>query len=148
MGGNIRDFSHLVSAIKTVHETLATQAGRAINISLTLRNWLIGAYIAEYELNGADRATYGDKLFTELAKRLSKLEISNCNRRQLYRYLRFYRVYPDIVGTLPPQLREELPYALPSHTSTGNRKVGTLSPQLGIPPEKLIQNLSYFDKED
>ena len=101
MGGNIRDFSHLVSAIKTVHETLATQAGRAINISLTLRNWLIGAYIAEYELNGADRATYGDKLFTELAKRLSKLEISNCNRRQLYRYLRFYRVYPDIVGTLP-----------------------------------------------
>jgi predicted nuclease of restriction endonuclease-like (RecB) superfamily len=57
--------------------------------------------------------------------------------------LRFYRVYPDIVGTLPPQLREELPYALPSHTSTENRKVGTLSPQLGIPPEKLIQNLSY-----
>jgi hypothetical protein len=27
---------------------------------LTLRNWLIGYYIAEYELQGSDRADYGD----------------------------------------------------------------------------------------
>lgn len=111
MGSNLQEFSHLVSAIRTVHETLATQANKAVNISLTLRNWLIGAYIAEYELHGADRAAYGDKLFAELADRLTQLEVSNCNRRQLYRYLRFYRVYPDIVGTLPPQLRKS--YLIP-----------------------------------
>ena len=35
-----------------VHEELAAQAGRAVNLSLTLRNWLIGTYIAEYELSG------------------------------------------------------------------------------------------------
>ena len=35
---------------------------RAVNISLTLRNWLIGCYIAEYELNGEDRAAYGEKV--------------------------------------------------------------------------------------
>ena len=35
---------------------------------------------------------------------LSRLNVSNCNRCQLYRYLRFYRLYPRIVGTLPPQL--------------------------------------------
>ena len=79
---NIQEFNHLVSAIRTVHETLTAQAGRAVNISLTLRNWLIGAYIAEYELRGADRADYGNKLFTELADRLSRLGVSNCNRRQ------------------------------------------------------------------
>jgi len=143
MGNNIQDFGHLVSAIKTVHETLAAQASRAVNISLTLRNWLIGAYIAEYELHGADRSAYGDRLFTELAEPLSKLKVSNCNRRQLYRYLRFYRVYPNIVGTLSPQLRESLLYALPSQPSARDKKVGTPSPQLGVPPDKLVQSLSY-----
>jgi type I restriction enzyme, R subunit len=46
---------------------LRAQAGRAINVSLTLRNWLIGAYISEYELRGADRASYGENLLSELA---------------------------------------------------------------------------------
>ena len=67
---------------------------RAVNVSLTLRNWLIGSYIAEYELRGKDRAAYGEKLFDSLAAELSGLSVSNSNRRQLYRYLRFYRTYP------------------------------------------------------
>jgi hypothetical protein len=114
-------FSSLVSAIQQVHKHLAAQAGRAVNISLTLRNWLIGAYIAEYELSGADKATYGDNLLLELAKRLTGLKVSNCNRRQLYRHLRFYRLYPEIMGTLSPQLK--------------------------IDHEKLIQRLSYSHLE-
>jgi len=43
------DFDALVSAIRQVHEHLAAQAGKAVNISLTLRNWAIGCYIREYE---------------------------------------------------------------------------------------------------
>ncbi len=105
-------FNLLVGSIRQIHEQLASQAGRAVNISLTLRNWLIGAYISEYELRGADRATYGDSLLTELAKRLTDLRVSNSNRRQLYRYLRFYRLYPEIVGTLSTQLQEQLPVGL------------------------------------
>ncbi len=88
------NFEKLVGMIRHVHEELAAQAGKAVNISLTLRNWLFGCYIAEYELNGLDRANYGDHVLTELAKHLTELKISNCNRRQLYRYLRFYRLYP------------------------------------------------------
>jgi len=143
MEKKIVDFNHLVSAIKNVHDSLSVQANKAVNVSLTLRNWLIGAYIAEYKLHGADRAVYGDKLFTELAEHLAKFKVSNCNRRQLYRYLRFYRVYPGIVGILSPQLREKLPYILPSRPSIENEKVGTVSPQFGAPPEKLVHNLSY-----
>ncbi len=142
MESTISNFERLVSAIRDVHKTLAAHAGRAVNISLTLRNWLIGAYIAEYELHGVDRATYGERLFADLAERLEKLNVSNCNRRQLYRYLRFYRVYPAIVGTLSPQLRTELPYTLSAQIAK-HQKVGSASPQLGVPPEKLIQNLSY-----
>jgi hypothetical protein len=86
---------------------MAAQAAKAVNISLTLRNWLIGYHIAEYELRGADRADYGERLLSDLAKRLSSQKISNCNRRQLYRYLRFYRLYPQIVGTLSPHAGSE-----------------------------------------
>jgi len=136
------NFSALVAAIRQVDERLAAQASRAVNVSLTMRNWLIGAYIAEYELCGADRATYGDSLLTELAKRLTDLRISNSNRRQLYRYLRFYRFYPKIVGIVSPQLKELLPAG-----SLAVEKVGTLAPQLQIPPDKLIHRLSYSHLE-
>jgi len=42
-------FVQLVESIQNAHSGLTAQAGRAVNISLTLRNWLIGYYIAEYE---------------------------------------------------------------------------------------------------
>ena len=132
------NFSQLVAAIRQVHEHLAAQAGKAVNISLTLRNWMIGYYIAEYELRGADRATYGDKLLSELAKRLLRLNVSNCNRRQLYRYMRLYRLYPGIVGTLSAQLKKQLPIE-----TVSLQKMGTVSPQLEIPPKTILQRLSY-----
>jgi predicted nuclease of restriction endonuclease-like (RecB) superfamily len=96
---------------------------------------LIGCYIAEYELNGADRAAYGEKVLSALADRLS--DISNCNRRQLYRYLRFYRIYPQIVGALSPQFQRLLPVSVPSE------KVGTVSPQSGNQGQKVLERLSY-----
>ena len=130
------DFKRLIEAIRQVHEDLAAQASRAVNVSLTLRNWLIGCYIAEYELNGADRAAYGEKVLSEPAAQLS--DISNCNRRQLYDYLRFYRTYPQIVRTLSAQLRTLLPQSLASP-----EKVPTPSAQSGIPPEHLVSRMSY-----
>lgn len=66
------DFCALVGAIRQVSDNLTAQAGRAVNISLTLRNWMIGAYIDEYELCGADRANYGDKLLVNLSRELKK----------------------------------------------------------------------------
>jgi hypothetical protein len=44
----------------------AKQASKAVNISLTLRNWLIGSYISEFELRGFDRAGYGERLLASL----------------------------------------------------------------------------------
>jgi len=139
MGGKLGDFNFnaLVTAIKQTHESFAAQAGRAVNISLTLRNWLIGAYIAEYELRGADRAKYGDRLLSELSKELRRHKISNTGRRQLYNYLAFYRTYPQIVWTVPAQYR----YLLPK--TVNRQKVRTPSSQLGIVPEKLVNSLSY-----
>ena len=83
------DLEFLARSIQTAHEELARQASKAINISLTVRNWLIGHYIAEFELNGSDRAAYGDKLLDRLADRLTDLGVSTCDKRRLYQYLRF-----------------------------------------------------------
>lgn len=103
------NFNELTVAIKQVHDQLAAQASKAVNISLTLRNWLIGAYIAKYELCGEDRAKYGDKLLSKLSNQLNNLNLSNSNRRQLYDYLNFFRAYPQIMRSASAQLQTLLP---------------------------------------
>jgi predicted nuclease of restriction endonuclease-like (RecB) superfamily len=133
------DFKQLVTSIKDIHHALRQQSLRAINIGLALRNWIIGCYISEYELNGSDRAIYGDRVFDELAKNLKG--ISNCNKRQLYRYLQFYRVYPEIVGTVSPQFKKYLP------KTSSSKKAGTLSPLLLPEGYSLIECLSYSHLE-
>lgn len=133
----------LIQSLLDIHRHFVAETARAVNVSLTLRNWFIGAYIAEYQLNGLDRAAYGDVLFGELAKRLTDAGVSNCNRRQLYRYLRFYRLYPEIAATLTA----ELSCLFPAGGAQAIAKVGTLCPQLQIGPDKLIQNLSYSHLE-
>jgi hypothetical protein len=134
------NFNQLVGQIESVHVQLVQQTSKAVNLGLTLRNWLIGCHIHEYELRGDDRSQYGARLFDALADKLTEHGLPNCNRRQLYRYLDFYRLYPQIVGTLSPQFKELLP-ATPIV-----EKVGTLSPQSERPvppPEKLLEALSY-----
>jgi len=49
------NFDLLVQSISDVHRQLQAQAVKAVNVGLTLRNWLIGAYFSEYELRGEDR---------------------------------------------------------------------------------------------
>jgi hypothetical protein len=44
------NFAALVHSIADVHERLVAEATKAVNVSLTLRNWLIGCYIRKYEL--------------------------------------------------------------------------------------------------
>lgn len=61
--------SNLQKLISVISETdlfFKTQAQKQVNVALTLRNWLIGLYIVEYEQNGADRAEYGEKLIEKL----------------------------------------------------------------------------------
>jgi DUF1016 N-terminal domain len=111
------DFEKLVVSIRQVHEELAAQAGRAVNIGLTMRNWFIGAYIAEFELRGSDRASYGDSLLSDLSRELRSHKISNTGRRQLYNYLSFYHAYPQIVRTVPAQSRHLLPKTIASGVS-------------------------------
>jgi predicted nuclease of restriction endonuclease-like (RecB) superfamily len=132
-------FKGLISAIQNIDKKLTEQASKAVNISLTLRNWIIGYYISKYQLNGADKSKYGENLLETLAGELSDLNIKNCARRQLYEYLKFYRVYPDIVRTVSAQLGSVMQIEkglLPG-------KVPTASAQMTVHRDKLINHLSY-----
>jgi hypothetical protein len=82
-------FEDLVRSIRGVDAGLAAQARRAVNLSLTIRNWLIGYYVAKYEQRGADRAQYGAKLLESLSGRLMGLGVSRTEERELRRYRQF-----------------------------------------------------------
>lgn len=97
------DFDSLVSTIVHIHQESQAFASKAVNIGLTLRNWLIGRQIEVYERQGTDRASYGDRLMDSLAKQLKKQGWERCDRRELYRFRKFYLTYPQIVETLSPQ---------------------------------------------
>ena len=86
----------LVAAIRQTHEYIAAQVGRAVSVSLTLRNWVIGCYIREYEQNGADRAEYGTQVLEHLGRVLQK-SLDRCyNARYLRLCRRLYTGYPQI----------------------------------------------------
>ncbi|MBL8889740.1 MAG: DUF1016 family protein [Planctomycetaceae bacterium] len=138
------DLECLARSIETAHQELAQQASRAVNVSLTVRNWVIGHYIAEYELNGADRAIYGDKLLDRLADRLRELGVGTCEKRQLYQYLRFYHTYPEIVRTVSALFRTPLLIGEIVESSAAREKVRSLSAQSS---QQLLEQLSYSQFE-
>jgi hypothetical protein len=47
-------FNQLTSSIRSTSNTLRSCAGKALNQFLTVRNWLIGYYIVEFEQKGED----------------------------------------------------------------------------------------------
>jgi predicted nuclease of restriction endonuclease-like (RecB) superfamily len=98
------DFESLVADILQIHYEAQSFATRAVNIGLTLRNWLIGRQIVEYEQDGADRATYGEGLIDALAKRLGSTGLKRTSGRELRRFRQFYLVYPKIWESVTPKL--------------------------------------------
>lgn len=89
-------FNHLVNNIQHLNQELQQQVAHAVNVGLTMRNWLVGYYIVEYEQKGAERAKYGDKLLKELAK---ALKIKGFSKSSLAEFRKFYLLYPQIIQT-------------------------------------------------
>jgi predicted nuclease of restriction endonuclease-like (RecB) superfamily len=95
----------LVDTIQKTHQHFQQQAAKAVNLSLTLRNWLIGFYIVEFEQKGEDRATYGENLFKLLSARISLKGLGETNLR-LSR--QFYKFYPQVGGLFEASISEFL----------------------------------------
>lgn len=138
-------FEALTQCISTIHSALQTSAVNAVNRFATIRNWLIGRYIVEYEQYGNDRAQYGAKLLLNLVKQLN---ISGINTTLLKNARRFYMQYPqlsDVANSICPMLSGKFPElskifslkleALPI--------CPTASDKFTTPAKTLIANLSF-----
>jgi hypothetical protein len=99
------NFTALVDAVRNVHDECAAAASRTVNTALTLRNWCIGHDVSAYELNGADRANYGDRVVEALADALAKLGIPRCDKRELNRFRLFSKTYPQMMEAATPFFR-------------------------------------------
>ena len=144
----------MVQKIITVDDSMRGLAVKTINQATTLRNWIIGCYIVEYEQNGSDRAKYGDNLLKSLEKRIGQKGL-NVTLFQLSRL--FYRDYPHIgtlVSTNHATALHKLPlseiYATVSHKlpeidylAVNKKYVGKSSEQFNTPAEKLVSALSF-----
>lgn len=88
-------FKELIQALEGINTNLHQQAVRAVNVSLTLRNWFFGFYIYEFEQSGHDRAEYGKGLLAKIAEEMKAFQIPNSQERELRRYRQFYLAYPQ-----------------------------------------------------
>ena len=92
------NFEELVSNISHVHEVLQGYASKSINQFLSLRNWMFGYYIVEYEQNGEDRAKYGENLIADISQKVK--HIKGLTGNQLYICRNFYLLYPHFLQTV------------------------------------------------
>ena len=100
-----KNTDNVVDDICSIIESARNYAYQSVNIALVERNWFIGYRIAEEELKGNDRADYGIELIKKLSKELTKKYGKGFDRSNLYRYLSFYKSFPQIVDALSRQTK-------------------------------------------
>ena len=146
-------FDHLSDVVTQLHDSAYSATVKAINRFATVRNYVIGFYIVEYEQHGSDRAKYGDRLLKRLAERVNKRGI---NETLLQSCRRFYTLYPQIkfylVGKSPTALDESSSIS-PTASEEFMSKSSTLSNKFEIsstpsnkfitPADELISHLSF-----
>lgn len=134
------NFKQLIKTCKQAHSYLQGQTVSAINQSLTIRNWLLGYYIVEYEQNGDDRAKYGDQLLTVIAKDLKSKGIKGLSKRNLHYYCQFYFMYPE-AGQLVANMNmpEKIVQTLPAQSEIIQQKTDKIK----VDPKQLISSLSF-----
>lgn len=100
------NYNNLIQNIQTTHDVLQSSVAKAINRGLTIRNWLIGYYIVEFEQNGQDRAKYGAKLIRTIESNIKEKGINGLSFTNLSTYRQFHITYPEIIQTLSEQFQD------------------------------------------
>lgn len=145
----MNSFQSLISTIQDLHHQLQLSALNAVNQFLTIRNWLIGNYIVEFEQYGRDRAEYGTFLLKSIAERLD--HIPGLDERSLRRFRLLYLYYPQLAdpirGTLTPKFANESKWVTLSpifqKPTNESRKKIKKHTDYQIAGEKILASLSY-----
>lgn len=100
---SLQSYKSLYSDVCTIIEDARQCAYRAVNVYLTLRNWQLGERIARENLEGSARAEYGKRVITILADDLTNKYGKGFDFSSLYQYVRFYRMFPEILDAVSPK---------------------------------------------
>ena len=87
-------YSDLVGAIGELLERARERIATTANTALVETYWNTGRYIVEYEQHGLDRAKYGSRLLSTLARDLTLKHGSGFNRNNLQYMRKLYRAFP------------------------------------------------------
>lgn len=145
----LHSFSDLASIIQSTHDVAQSSAIRAINRMQTMRNWLIGYYIVEFEQHGKDRAEYGTQLLKKLEEQVNRKGL-NVTLFQTSR--NFYNLYPqmgglfvpnEIYSTLSNKSESRIPLMDKSTDAQTNTICATVSHKFQTPPEMIVSRLSF-----
>ena len=109
-------FPDLVTSISEIDDLARLSVGRWVQQALSLRNWIIGAGIVEFEQSGEDRAAYGDRLLVRLADALICSGCKGLSARNLKNFRQVTLAYAGLdgfglgrkLGLLPVTRRSEI----------------------------------------
>lgn len=127
-------YTQLVKAIDSASHQLLGRAAAVVNQSLVIRNWLIGAYIVEFEQRGEDRAKYGERLLDRLCADLAERGLAGSSLSMLERARRLYFCYPQLSSAIPSSLMTKLASSLKMSALQIPSSVMTESASMAKPP--------------
>lgn len=136
-------FDHLSELVLQLHDSAYSATVKAINRFATIRNYVIGFYIVEYEQHGNDRAKYGDRLLKRLAESVNKRGI---NETILKNCRRFYLAYPqikDYLTAISPTASEKSLEKSPTASDKSSQISPTASDNFITPAAELVSKLSF-----
>ena len=136
----LHSFNDLASIVQTTHDAAQSSAVKAINRMQTMRNWLIGYYIVEFEQHGKDRAEYGTQLLKKLEERVDRKGLTTT----LFKWARkFYRLYPQMMENLPIPICATVMHQL-QPIENKEDTIGASMTHLFVTPGKtIISHLSF-----
>ena len=136
-GNTNHSFEELSQYVVETHTYAQGCAMKAINQMATLRNWLIGCYIVEYEQNGSDRAKYGDRLLKRLEE---SVNTKGLNVTLFKNSRRFYLLYPQI-GVLFGKSPTSSDFS--ESGQSNSEKSPMPSDEFITPPQNILSKLSF-----
>lgn len=136
----LHSFNDLASIVQTTHDAVQSSAVKAINRMQTMRNWLIGYYIVEFEQNGKDRAEYGTQLLKKLEERVDRKGLTTT----LFKWARkFYRLYPQMMENLPIPICATVMHQLQPIENEEDTIGASMMHHFVTPGKTIISHLSF-----
>lgn len=136
----LHSFNDLASIVQTTHDAAQSSAVKAINRMQTMRNWLIGYYIVEFEQHGKDRAKYGTQLLKKLEERVDRKGLTTTS----FKWARkFYRLYPQMMENLPIPICATVMHQLQPIENKEDTIGASMTHQFVTPGKTIISHLSF-----